>query len=155
MEEIYINLEGFESYKVSNIGNFKSIKYGKERILKPTLYDKYLFVTLCKNGKKYKQNIHILVAMAFLGHKPNGRISVVNHIDNNQLNNHVDNLEITTTRINTTCHKTEPGIDWHKRSEKWRSRIHIKDKRVHLGYFDDKQDALDAYQKALNELKCK
>lgn len=47
--EIWKDIEGYEGYKISNYGNVKSLKFGKEKILKP-IKDKYgyLQVILCK-----------------------------------------------------------------------------------------------------------
>ena len=44
--------------------------------------------------KKPKQfHVHILMAIAFLGYTPNGNKIVVDHIDNNPLNNTLENLK--------------------------------------------------------------
>ena len=74
---------------------------------------------------------------------------VIDHIDNNKLNNHADNLQIISQRENTSVHKTDCGIYWNKANKKWQAQIWIGDKRVFLGRFIDKQDGLDKYQKAL------
>lgn len=42
---------------------------------------------------------------------------------------------------NTSGHK---GICWNKRNKKWQSQIKIKGKNINLGYFTDKQDAINA-----------
>jgi hypothetical protein len=57
----------------------------KETILKSSLKNNaYLQVSLILNKKIKYINIHQLVAMAFLGHEPNGFKTVVNHIDFNK-----------------------------------------------------------------------
>jgi hypothetical protein len=154
MEEIYKDIPGYEgSYQVSNMGNVKSLKLGKERVLKPGVTTTgYLTVALCIDNKQKTFKVHQLVTIAFLGHKPNGYETVVNHIDNNPLNNRLDNLELVSNRYNSSCHKTDVGIYWNKKANKWRSSIKIAGKTINLGNFINKQDALDAYQKALNEL---
>ena len=148
-------------YQVSNFGNVKSLKYGKERILKfgHRGVRSHLIVLLCKDGKVKTYGVHVLVAMAFLGHKPDGMNSVVDHKDNNPLNNHVDNLQIleqdgnsSANRQNSSHHKTDCGVCWDKSRNKWRARIWIGDKDIHLGRFIDKQDGLNMYKKALASL---
>lgn len=54
MQEIFKDIDGYEGlYQVSNFGNIKSLKYGKEKILKhcENRYG-YLTVTLTKNKKR-------------------------------------------------------------------------------------------------------
>ena len=150
-KEIWKDIPGYIGlYQVSNWGQVKSLKYGKERILKPSNgKNKYLLVNLCKDKKIKAFTIHKLMAITFLGHTPDGNVTVVNHIDNNPLNNNLDNLELVTHRYNSSCHKVNLGIYWNKPINKWVTHIKI-DKIIHLGVFIDKQDALDMYQKALN-----
>lgn len=38
-----------------------------------------------------------------------------------------------------------PGVSWEKSSQSWRCRIRINGKRVHLGRFKDRKDAIVAY----------
>jgi hypothetical protein len=154
MIEEWKDIPGYEGlYQVSNIGNVKSINYkktGKEKLfnLNPNSQG-YLMVCLSKNGKERSIKIHRLVAIAFLGHEPDNMNTVVNHIDNNKLNNNVDNLELVSQRYNSSCHKTDVGASWSKSNNKWLSNIRINKKTVNLGHFTNKQDALDQYQKAL------
>ena len=103
MEEIWRDIDGYEGlYQVSNKGRVKSLKYGKERILRPGWKTGgYLFVILCKNGNQSKQRIHRLVAQAFIPN-PNNKPQV-NHLDENKKNNCVDNLEWATAKENTTA----------------------------------------------------
>ena len=154
MIEEFKDIEGYDGiYQVGNLGNVKSLKCGKERLLKPWSSGVYLTVGLSKNGKIKRRKIHKLVAIAFLGHTPNGYKSVVNHKDNNPLNNKLDNLELTTNRVNCSVHKTDVGICWYKNNNKWLVRIWINNRAIHLGYFIDKQKALDKYQKALENIE--
>lgn len=164
MEEIWKAIPGYEGlYEVSNFGNVKSylVRGTKTNELSdtPTLKSKrlsmgYYAVDLAGTGKKNKKTwrVHVLVAMAFLDHKPDGYNAIINHIDNNPLNNHVDNLEITTQRINTSIHKTDVGVYWNKNSQKWFSMIRVKgynNQKLYLGGYDDKEQALRVYQNAL------
>ena len=162
MREKFKDIEGYDGvYQVSNFGNVKSFKCGEEgRILKPGVNaNGYLIVALCKDGKRKTCNIHQLVAIAFLGHTPDGRKSMVDHIDNKPFNNHVDNLQIleqdgniSATRQNSSRSKTDCGVYWNKRDKKWESKIRIGDKQVYLGLFTEKQDGLDQYKKALENI---
>ena len=157
MKEIWKVIPGYEGkYEVSNFGNVRSIRYGKERLLKLINNGNgYFKVNLSKDNKMKHCQIHKLVAMAFLGHTPDGHKEIINHKDRNPSNNHLDNLEVVDTRYNSTEWRNDVGITWDKSKNRWRSRIRIEGKSTYLGLFKDKQDALDAYQKALNEYKCK
>lgn len=40
------------------------------------------------------------------------------------------------------------GVSWDKKSKKWRARIGFKKETITLGYFEDKQDAINARKEA-------
>lgn len=65
--EIWKDVKGYESiYQVSDIGNVKSLKYGKEKLLKPGINSTgYFIVILYKNKIKKTIKVHQLVAEAF------------------------------------------------------------------------------------------
>jgi len=117
--EIWKYIKGYEYlYQVSNKGRVKrvesKVKYSngllathKERILK---FDKikknkrgnyYLRVTLSKNNKQKRFQVHRLVAENFIKNTENKKC--VNHIDGNPENNNVDNLEWCTYKHNVKC----------------------------------------------------
>ena len=154
MKEIYKNIPGYEGvYQVSNLGNVKSFKFDKERILKSGVNSRgYLQVILSKDGKLKGIKVHQLVAMSFLGHTPDGMNSVVDHIDNNRLNNHMDNLQIISNRENSSRSKIDCGVSWFKAANKWLAQIVIGGKVIYLGVFTEKQDGLDMYKLALNNI---
>lgn len=52
MIEVFKDIPNYNDYQVSNFGNVKSLKWGKERILKSaTSKSNYLQVVLCKEIK--------------------------------------------------------------------------------------------------------
>jgi hypothetical protein len=160
--EIWKDIIGYESkYQVSNLGNVKSLNYGrtkKERLLKACLGKSgYLQVDLCKNGIRKSKSIHILVCESFLNHISCKFELVVDHIDSDKLNNHINNLRIITNRENNSKERTlksglHVGVCWNKRDKKYQSRIYINKKRYHLGYFNTPEEASNAYQLKLNQL---
>lgn len=118
-DEEWKDIKGWEGiYQVSNTGKVKSLDrviknqynintkkfdlqrtvYGK--ILKPTVNPNgYYQVTLSRPGHKRKQvSIHRLVAEAFIPNPDN--LPMINHKDENKLNNRVDNLEWCTQAEN-------------------------------------------------------
>ena len=162
MKEIYKDIKGYEGYQVSNMGNVKSLKGKRERILKEGLTGKvgnqYLAINLCKNGKAKTFKVHQLVCIAFLNHVPNGSKGLVaDHRNNNPLDNRLDNLQLITHRLNSSkdqnnCSSKYTGVCWDEARNKWRSSIMINGKTKHLGYFTNELEASKVYQNALNNL---
>jgi hypothetical protein len=116
MEEIWKPIKNYEGYyAVSNLGRIKSLKriiqpisklgkvhkpYAiKEKILKPGKNSEgYLTVALCKNGSQKTVKVHVAVALAFLGEKPES--CVICHGKEGKLNNSVFNLRYDTLEAN-------------------------------------------------------
>lgn len=89
-------------YFVSSSGEVKCINYkGKEnnaRIIKQHICQGYAYVWLHVNGKDFCKKVHRLVAEAFV-YNPNNH-KIVNHKDENKLNNSSENLEWCDTEYN-------------------------------------------------------
>lgn len=157
--EIWKDVIGYEDYQVSSFGRVKSIKYGKERIMKFSENTTvYLQLGLSVNGNRNCLQVHVLVAMAFHGHKPCGYELVVDHIDNDKSNNRADNLQLIPARENTSKDRKGGaskfiGVFWSKDRNKWIASIYFEGRLIHLGYFDDELDAKNAYQKARLEVE--
>jgi len=166
--EIYKSVLGYEGiYEISNLGNVKSLSRTifvegrkpyilNERILKPGINTKgYYIVVLC-NGKQKTRKVHQLVAIAFLNHTPCGMNLVVDHIDENKLNNKADNLQILTNRQNLskgTPNKTSKYIGVSKNLRgKYSAAIQINGKDINLGSFDNEEDAREAYLDKLKKI---
>lgn len=97
MEEIWKDIEGYEGlYQVSNMGRVKSVR--KNIILRGGITSGYKRVLLCTNNIPKGYYIHRLVANAFIPNPNN--YPIVNHKDENKLNNCVDNLEWCTQKHN-------------------------------------------------------
>jgi hypothetical protein len=85
--------------------------------------------------------------------------SKFDHKDRNPLNNKKENLRPATHQENTrniTKAKNKSsdyiGIVWSKHNNKWRARIDVGYKNViHLGYFEDIDDAIKARLEAENK----
>lgn len=91
-DEQWRPVEGYEElYAVSNFGRVKSLKFGKEKIMKPNKVKGYLQVHLSRNGKVEYFYVHRLVATAFIPN-PEG-LPEINHKDENPSNNVVTNIE--------------------------------------------------------------
>ena len=62
----------------------------------------YPQVTLYVGDKKITKRVHSWMAITFLNHDYADRKVVVDHIDNNPLNNHLSNLQIISMKENNT-----------------------------------------------------
>lgn len=97
MKEIWKDIKDYEGkYKVSNLGNVKSVKKNKNCYLSNSKC--YKRVLLSKNGDKKGYAVHRLVAQAFIPNPNN--YPCVNHIDCDGSNNKVDNLEWVSYKEN-------------------------------------------------------
>jgi hypothetical protein len=101
--------EGF--YEVSDQGRVRGVARSvpgrpgvlinkRERLLTPNLdCDGYPRVWLCRNGGRLERRIHVLVALAFVGPRPDG--FEVCHADGDKTRNTPDNLRWGTRSENT------------------------------------------------------
>ncbi len=113
--------------------------------------DNYLVLTLF--NKQYKA--HRIAWMYEYGHFPKDNID---HINGNKKDNRIINLRDVTSLIN---HKNmsidkrnksgKTGVTWHKLSKKWIANISVDKRLVHLGYFENIEDAIKVRQEAENK----
>jgi hypothetical protein len=99
--EIYKNC--FDNYEISNFGNVrrKLLCGGYKNIVGSLLNsgDGYKYFQVQREGKRINFLFHHLVAKHFIGERPDGM--VIDHIDRNSLNNHIDNLRYCSQKENT------------------------------------------------------
>jgi hypothetical protein len=101
----WVELKDFPGYKISKDGRIYSKKY--KIIMKTHKNGSSEVVGLCTNGTCKSMFVHRLVALAYIPNPQN--YPVVNHIDGNQYNNIVENLEWCTHSYNT-LHAHESGL---------------------------------------------
>ena len=157
--ENWIEIKGYNGkYLISDLGNVKTkLKNGTESIKKGYVSktNRYYKIGLYSNGKTKTYEVHKLVAIYFLNHTPNGLKLVVDHKDNDRLNNKVGNLQIVTQRLNSQKDRVNRnnilGIK-KKPSGKFEAKIKILGNTVYLGLFKTDIEAGNIYQKANNNL---
>ena len=165
-KEIWKSVPNYIGYEVSSLGRVRSldrevaysdgrVRRCKGKVLKQNPVGKG-YLKVCINTTK-GMYVHQLVAMAFLGHVPNGQKLVVDHIDGDKLNNNLNNLQVITNRENTSKDRSGGtskyvGVSWSKQNKKWKAQIRVDGKQIYIGHFTNEIDAHNAYQKKLKEI---
>lgn len=121
MIEKFKPVQGYAGiYEISNLGRVKSLsrvverkdgntRVTEDRIILPFLTKcGYHQIVLCKDGVRKKHYLHRLVANAFI-ENPN-KLPIINHKDENKLNNRVDNLEWCSAYYNTRYGKLQKRL---------------------------------------------
>ena len=108
--EIFKDIKGYEGlYQISNLGNVKSLKRNKIRILKYS-NNNLFYSTVCLvnyNNKKSTKSIHRLLAIHFINNPENKKC--VNHKNGIKNDNRIENLEWCTFSENT-IHAYNTGL---------------------------------------------
>jgi len=100
---VWKKIKDNSNYSVSTDGNIRNDNTG--RILKYYVRNGYKSITLSKNNTKKTYNIHTIVAENFLD-KPSPK-HIVNHKNEDKLDNNLENLEYVTYRENTMYSMTK------------------------------------------------
>ena len=110
-----------------------------------------------KNNKQSTCKIHQLVAKAFIENPQNKRC--VDHINTVRTDNNINNLRFAThseNAINTKIYSTNTsgskGVSFHKIRQQWRAYITVDRNRLYLGYFDTKEEAIQARKEKANTI---
>ncbi len=100
------------------------------------------------SGKKYKvvnldssiKAVHVLIWIYHYGTPTNK----IDHINGNSLDNRIENLRQVTVSQNGLNRSKQANntsgyknVSWFKPKQKWRVRINLMQKEIHIGYFDD------------------
>jgi hypothetical protein len=142
------NYEGI--YKINEIGEVLSVK--KDKKLTNTMDSTGYYCVGLTNKKTKIFRVHKLMAITFLNHIPDGHKLVIDHIDNNKLNNKIENIQIVTQRKNTTKDRVKDaplGSSFYK--GKYHVRFYLNGKNMYLGAFKTKIEAYLAYQSKLKD----
>ena len=124
------------------------------KVLKQRSNGRYIVISFSVNRKSKNIRLHRLFFYWKYGYLPD----LVDHKDRNKLNNNIQNLrelDQSGNRRNTDKRKgvssKHKGVSFNKESDKWESKIRLDIKRIFLGYFDDEDDAGQAYNDAIRK----
>lgn len=154
-------LKNYEDYLICSDGSILypngKISFGHERD------GRYLCFHVMRDGKKFREAIHRLVAEAFIPNPENKPF--VDHIDGNTKNNDVSNLRWVTgsenqanRKLNSTNTSGYQGVTYDKHTnspKKWRAGFIRNKKLVYLGYYLTAEDANEAVVKYKSEVDAK
>lgn len=163
-----VGYEGF--YMVSSEGRVKSLDRRvsqswtgyttvKERILIPRINaNGYYCVGINRNKKRKIEEYHKLVALAFLGARPEGR--QIDHINRIKLDNRAVNLRYVSMSANlrnsVKCDKSASrftGVYKAKQRHNWFASVRHNNKSIYLGAYTEESDAARAYNRYVIENK--
>lgn len=117
----------FENYEISNFGNCRK----GDKIINGCIQNRgYRYFQVQRDNKRINLLFHHLVAKCFIGERP--KKLVIDHIDQNKLNNNVDNLRYITQEENlkNTC---KYRVDIETTDKKERQKIFQKEHRINSG----------------------
>ena len=124
MDEKWEEIEEYENYMISSLGNVWNKKYN--RYLKPAKNSitGYYVINLYENNIRKMFSIHRLVASHFIPN-PEGK-QEVDHINREPSDNRISNLRWATTRENNLNKYIKGCVLFHKRDKKYQVNIQGK-----------------------------
>jgi hypothetical protein len=104
----------------------------------------YYTYGVCLGGVQKNIAAHAAVAAAFIGKRPDGYDT--DHIDGNTFNNHASNLRYCTKGVNAGKQNTKNrpfmGTSFMRNCNKYLAYIQIDGKRINLGSYGTREEAL-------------
>lgn len=119
----------------------------------------------CAGGKLYQSinidgRFHKAHRLAWLYVHGVWPVGVIDHIDGDGQNNRLANLRDVSVAVNTQNLRAARrdtlsgllGVSWNSRKKAWSAYINVENERKYLGYFDDPEEAHQAYLEAKRRL---
>lgn len=111
------------------------------------------------NGKKTRGHRILYCKYNGIDYKQLPRHIQIDHINGIKDDNRIFNLRLVTHKMNCGNRGKQnnntsgiKGVYWHKIAEKWRTQIGHHGKCIHLGFYNNLEDAKNAYNRKAKEL---
>lgn len=151
--EIWVETYCSPNYEVSNFGRVRNVE---KKLLKQSMWGLYLTCKLrLPDGKYNSKTIHQLVFFSFHNTHPMKGM-VVDHIDSNHINNHLDNLQFITYSENSskgknhTNRKHQLPLYIRKEGKGFRVVKCFKQKSITFGTFKTLEEAVKKRDEFIN-----
>ena len=144
LREVTVNGEVVYVNRFGDLWRWKRHNHGSpkfRKIVSKLNADGYL----CPRIGRTRVRVHRIVASAFLNLDVTDLKIQVDHINGVKHDNRLDNLRLVTCQQNHFNHTKAKGYCWSKRDKKWQANIHLDNRTIFLGYFDNPEDARQAY----------
>ena len=150
--------EIFENHVLVGFDNFPEIKFCIDRDDYENLKDYYFYPAKDEWAIRLKiyKDEQLFIYSRYVMNAKEGEY--VDHIYGDTFDNRKKNLRIITNQQNGFNHKLFKnntsgfsGVLWSKQKEKWQAVIKFNYKTFHLGFYEDKSDAV--YARLQGELK--
>ena len=153
--EVWKPIDGYDNYIVSSYGNVYNIK--RDKYVRQAFNKRYFFVRLFSNGVGKNYPVHRLVGKAFLLNPENK--SSIDHVSGDRRNNNLTNLRWAShleNMQNRKIHKNNTsdfkGVSLCKCTNRYRARVRCGGKYLHIGRYDTKEEASEAYEAKAKEV---
>lgn len=149
---VYIYFNNCDEYTTVNLDKWESIPYIKE-LCWTKWNNGYAVARIPADligffGGKTVIGLHQLICPCECGFEPD-------HLDRDKLNNTTNNLQSKTHSHNSyntdlySCNKSGvTGVCWYEQTNKWIAYIRVDGELIRLGYYVDKEDAIEARRSA-------
>lgn len=89
--------------------------------------------------------IHRIISSAFLGLDMSETKIQVDHINGARHDNRFENLRLVNNQQNQFNQTKAKGYCWDKHKNKWKAKLSVNNRNIHVGHFDNPEDARQAY----------
>ena len=108
------------------------------------------YLCILHEGKRFRCH-----RIAWLLHYKQWPKYELDHINQNKLDNRIENLRDVPRVLNMHNKSNNSecvGTTWHPDKRKWKAKMQVGKKHIHLGYFNTQKEASEAYQREVQKL---
>lgn len=149
MDGVIVEINGKRLKVYRNGDIYRQLKNGDYKMIYNTNNQTQGYNQVCCNYIKILR--HRIMLYVFKDFDIYNTTLVCDHIDGDRLNNSIDNLRVVTHQENQHNHIHCKGFCFYKPTKKYVASIRINSKSHHLGYYNTRWEARQAYINAIPE----